>query len=141
MSDSVWPHRRQPTRLPHPWDSPGKDTGVGFHYYTAKWFNYMQIHIYIYIYIYIYACTFFSILVYHRILHVLYSRTLLFIYPIYTSLHLLISSSQSFPPLLLSLLATTSLFCMSVSLFLFCRYLCCILDSTYKCYHMVFFFL
>ena len=24
MSNSVWPHRRQPTRLPHPWDSPGK---------------------------------------------------------------------------------------------------------------------
>ena len=29
VSDSVRPHRRQPTRLPHPWDSPGKDTGVG----------------------------------------------------------------------------------------------------------------
>ena len=24
MFDSVWPHRWQPTRLPHPWDSPGK---------------------------------------------------------------------------------------------------------------------
>ena len=23
------PHRRQPTRLLHPWDSPGKNTGVG----------------------------------------------------------------------------------------------------------------
>ena len=31
MSDSVWPHRRQPTRLPHPWNSPGKNTGVGCH--------------------------------------------------------------------------------------------------------------
>ena len=31
MSDSVWPHRRQPTRLPHPWGSPGKNTGVGCH--------------------------------------------------------------------------------------------------------------
>ena len=29
MSDSVWPHRWQPTRLPHPWDSPGKNTGMG----------------------------------------------------------------------------------------------------------------
>ena len=29
MSDSVRPHRRQPNRLPHPWDSPGKNTGVG----------------------------------------------------------------------------------------------------------------
>ena len=26
------PHRRQPTRLPRPWDSPGKDTGVGCHF-------------------------------------------------------------------------------------------------------------
>ena len=32
MSDSVWPQRRQPTRLPHPWDSPGKNTGVGCHF-------------------------------------------------------------------------------------------------------------
>ena len=31
MSDSVRPHRGQPTRLPHPWDSPGKNTGVGCH--------------------------------------------------------------------------------------------------------------
>ena len=29
MSDSVWPWRQQPTRLPCPWDSPGKNTGVG----------------------------------------------------------------------------------------------------------------
>ena len=27
--DSVRPHRGQPTRLPRPWDSPGKNTGVG----------------------------------------------------------------------------------------------------------------
>ena len=27
-SDSVQPHRWQPTRLPRPWDSPGKNTGV-----------------------------------------------------------------------------------------------------------------
>ena len=32
MSDSVQPHRWQPTRLPHPWDSPGKNTGVGCHF-------------------------------------------------------------------------------------------------------------
>src|SRR5574341_42098 len=30
MSDSVRPQRRQPTRLPCPWYSPGKNTGVGF---------------------------------------------------------------------------------------------------------------
>ena len=28
---TVRPHRRQPTRLPCPWDSPGKNTGVGCH--------------------------------------------------------------------------------------------------------------
>ena len=32
MSDSVRPHRQQPTRLCHPWDSPGKNTGVGCHF-------------------------------------------------------------------------------------------------------------
>ena len=32
MSDSVRPHRRQPTRLPCPWDSPDKNTGVGCHF-------------------------------------------------------------------------------------------------------------
>ena len=32
MSDSVQPRRRQPTRLPLPWDSPGKNTGVGCHF-------------------------------------------------------------------------------------------------------------
>ena len=32
MSDSVRPHRRQPARLRHPWDSPGKNTGVGCHF-------------------------------------------------------------------------------------------------------------
>ena len=31
MFDSVQPHRRQPTRLPRPWDSPGKNTRVGCH--------------------------------------------------------------------------------------------------------------
>ena len=32
VSDSVRPHRRQPTRLPCPWDSPGRNTGVGCHF-------------------------------------------------------------------------------------------------------------
>ena len=31
MSDSVRPHRQQPTRLCRPWDSPGKNTGGGCH--------------------------------------------------------------------------------------------------------------
>ena len=32
MSDSVRPHRWQTMRLPHPWDSPGKNTGVDCHF-------------------------------------------------------------------------------------------------------------
>ena len=32
VSDSVPPDRRQPTRLLHPWDSPGKNTGTGCHF-------------------------------------------------------------------------------------------------------------
>ena len=32
VSDSAWPHRSQPTRLLHPWDSSGKNTGVGCHF-------------------------------------------------------------------------------------------------------------
>ena len=37
MSDSMRPHRQQPTRLPHPWDSPGKNTGVGCHFLLQCW--------------------------------------------------------------------------------------------------------
>ena len=32
VSDSVRPHRRQPTRPRRPWDSPGKNVGVGCHF-------------------------------------------------------------------------------------------------------------
>ena len=31
VSDSLWPHELQPTRLLRPWDFPGKSTGVGCH--------------------------------------------------------------------------------------------------------------
>ena len=32
MSDSVRPHTQQPNRVPCPWDSPGKNTGMGCHF-------------------------------------------------------------------------------------------------------------
>ena len=32
LCQTLRPHRRQPTRLPCPWDSPGKNTGVGCHF-------------------------------------------------------------------------------------------------------------
>ena len=36
MSDSVQPHRLQSTRPLHPWDSPGKNSGVGCHFLLQK---------------------------------------------------------------------------------------------------------
>ena len=36
MSDSVRPHRRQPIRLLHPWDFPGRSTGVGCHFLLQR---------------------------------------------------------------------------------------------------------
>ena len=32
LKSSVGPHRQKPTRFPRPWDSPGKNTGVGCHF-------------------------------------------------------------------------------------------------------------
>ena len=32
QSDSVRPHRQQPTKLSRPWDSPAKNSGVGYHF-------------------------------------------------------------------------------------------------------------
>ena len=32
IPDSLWPHGQQPTRLPCPWDFPGKDTGMYCHF-------------------------------------------------------------------------------------------------------------
>ena len=37
VSDSQGPHGLQPTRLLHPWDFPGKSTGVGCHCLLRKW--------------------------------------------------------------------------------------------------------
>ena len=37
VSDSLLPHGLQPTRLLHPWDFPGKSTGVGCHCLLHKW--------------------------------------------------------------------------------------------------------
>ena len=33
----MWPHRWQPTRLLHPWDSPGKNTSVGCRSFSNAW--------------------------------------------------------------------------------------------------------
>ena len=96
------------------------------------------------IHIYTFFFIFFSIMVYHRILNIVPCAIQqdLVGYPtnkaLYNSLHLLTPASQSF--LCNPFLATTSLFSMSVSLFLFHRYvhLCHSSDFTYKWYHMVF---
>ena len=44
MSDSWRPHRLQPTRLLHPWNFPGRSTGVGCHFLLLKWFDYLHIN-------------------------------------------------------------------------------------------------
>ena len=41
MSDSVWPHRWQPTRLLCAWDTPGKNNGVGCHFILQFMHAYM----------------------------------------------------------------------------------------------------
>ena len=51
VSDSVRPHRRQPTRLPRPWDSPGKNTGGGCHVLLQC--SFMQLEA---VYVYVYIC-------------------------------------------------------------------------------------
>ena len=43
VSDSIRPPRRQPTRLPQPWDSPGKNTGVGCHFLSNAWKGNMKV--------------------------------------------------------------------------------------------------
>ena len=40
MSHSSWPHGLQPTRLLHPWDFPGKSTGVGCH--CLLWLEWLE---------------------------------------------------------------------------------------------------
>ena len=45
VSDSVRPHRRQPTRLPCPWDSQGKSTGVGCHFLLQSTLLYIVYYI------------------------------------------------------------------------------------------------
>ena len=55
MSDSVRPHRWQPTRLPRPWDSPGKNTGVSCHFLLWRGRGYKGT-----------LCTFYSILLWTK---------------------------------------------------------------------------
>ena len=45
VSDSSWPHGLQPTRLLHPWDFPGKSTGVGCHHLLRR--TWLDLNIYI----------------------------------------------------------------------------------------------
>ena len=45
VSNSLRPHGLQPTRLPCPWDSPGKSTGVGCHYLLQSWISYVTSYV------------------------------------------------------------------------------------------------
>ena len=107
-------------------------------FYTAKWLSYT----YILIYSFSYSFPLRFITGCWIQFPVLYSRTLLFLLPVYNSSLLIIPYSQSFALHSPTPLASISLFSLSVSLFLVCRYigLYCILDSTYKWYHIIFAF-
>ena len=102
----------------------------------------IQLHIYVYSFSYSFPLWF--ITGYWIQFPVLYSRTLLFTHPIYNSLHLLITNSQSFPPPLTPSPWQPQVCSLELSLFcLVDKFICIIffLDSTYKWYHMIFVFL
>ena len=42
LCPSVRPHRRQPTQLPRPWDSVGKNTGMSCHFLLQFSSNYIS---------------------------------------------------------------------------------------------------
>ena len=54
------PHGQQPTRLPRPWDSPGKNTGVGCHFLlqcmNIEMHAYFKMRVFIFPYIYPGVC-------------------------------------------------------------------------------------
>ena len=101
----------------------------------------------IYTYIYMYLCSFSYIIIHHnaqwQVIIVLYAiQQDLIAYP-FKMLQFTSTNPKLPVQATLSPLKTTSLFSMSMSLFLFCRqvHLCRIFDSRYKQYHVVYFFL
>ena len=83
MFDSLPPHGLSPTRLLHPWDFPGKSTGVGCHFllrgiFVTQGLNPGLTHCRQMLYIYMCVCVcvcilfkiFFTIMAYNRILNV-----------------------------------------------------------------------
>ena len=99
-------------------------------------------------YIYLLFFRFYSHIGHYTLLNrvpVLYSSFLLVIYFVYSHVYMSVPSPNLSPSPALSPLITINLFSKSVTLFLFVYRLICIifyfLDSTYKSYHTVFFFL
>ena len=77
MSDSVWPHRRQPTRLPRPWDSPGKNTGVGCHFLLQQCHWHPDLLVNSNQYIYYTVCLYICVCVCVYLYSIYYSESLL----------------------------------------------------------------
>ena len=112
---------------------------------TASWLNICiythNIYIYVYIHTHIYV-------LFHVVFHYGLSQDIDYCSLCYTAgpcslciiyNNLLTPNSQSFPFSISLPLATSGLFSVSVSLFLFCRYvdLCHIFNCTYAWYHMI----
>ena len=80
MSDSARPHRRQPTRLLCPWDSPGKNTGMGPPLQTTiliHWIYIQYLRVFMYIFVKMCFTGFYTILLFYIYIYVLCSSLIL----------------------------------------------------------------
>ena len=134
MPDSVQPHRQRPTKLPLPWDSPGKNAGVGaivrYTLYTLSGVQQSDS-----LYTYLFFSDYFPICVtieYWVDFLVLYSRSLFTIY-----FYIVVCVGYSHLLVYLSL-PLSPLVAITLSLFLFCKWvhLYHFLESTWKWYHI-----
>ena len=120
MSDSVRPHRQQPTRLLCPWDSPGKSSGVGCHFLLVQ-HSKLAMHIQ--------TSTLFKILFPQRSLQSTEQSSLCYTVGSYqlSILYIVLGICQSQSPNLslsqLSSLVIISLFSTSANLFLFNKWI------------------
>ena len=148
-------HGLQPTRLFCPGDFPGKDTGVGCHFlpqgiFPTQGWNLGLLHCrqilhwlgykespYTWIYSFSDSFPLWFITKYWIWFPVLFSRSLLpvlyIVMCIYVNPKLRIYPSPTLSPLV-----TINLFSVSVSLFLFGKFICIIFfNSSYKCYQVI----
>ena len=72
------PHRQQPTRLPHPWDSPSKNTGVGYHLLPPFKIPYICVNILYWCYSFFLSFFFYSFLNFYLFIFYFFNFTILY---------------------------------------------------------------